>query len=208
MHLSKLVYLATISGFLLLPFKSAAEVKPFVLTVPDSAAPLRKNQGYFLINLDISGAAPSFEFVGLDVRGQAYLEPGQKAKVRKNARKIVVELKHKTNGLYLFAIPEGLYQITSIKAPYFDLPYLMDTEYRRKWRFSIKKDRVNYVGKLFIDAERSTRHIDVKLINRMAADKALIENRLGARLATTPLRSGAGVRDDFFAELIGEQGIR
>lgn len=202
LRLSKLVRSAIIYHLLLLPAYCPAEVKAFTLTTVDKVDPLKRNQGYFLVNLEISGAAPSFEFVKLDAKGQTFLPAGAKARVKKSARSILVELKNKANGLYLFAIPEGLYQITSIKAPYFDLPYRMDTEYSRNWRFSIKKNRVNYIGKLFIDGERSTQHIDIKLINRIATDKALITRQLGDLLANAPLRSGAGVRDDFFAELI------
>ena len=164
--------------------------------------PLTKKYGYLLIDLDVNGSAPSLVYQQLSARDQYFLKPGQKARLK--GKEKTLDLKGKTPGFYLAKVPAGLYQITRVNAPYFNLPFRMDTSSRREYRFSIEPGKVNYIGKLVIDKERSTQYVDINLINRIATNKSDIETQLAVLLQNHPLRLGVGVRDDFFATISGQ----
>ena len=103
----------------------------------------------------------------------------------------------------MLPLPAGWYQITSINAPYFDLPHRLDTESKAVWRFGVETGRTNYAGRLSISRERSAEYVEIRLHNRIATDIERIRTDLGALLERAPLASGSGVRDDFFDELPG-----
>jgi len=166
--------------------------------------PLTKKQGYLLIDLDVNGSAPSLVYQQLSARDQKYLAAGQQARLL--GKEKTMDLKDKPAGFYLAKIPAGLYQITRVNAPYFNLPFRVDTSSRREWRFSIEPGQINYIGKLVIDKKRSTQYVDIDLVNRIATNKADIENQLSTLLENFPLRLGVGVRDDFLTSLSDEQG--
>ena len=59
----------------------------------------------------------------------------------------------------------------------------------------------NYIGNFHLAAERQTRSVDTRLINRIASELTAIlklKDQLPERL---PLRGGAGYRDDFLSTL-------
>lgn len=175
------------------------------LVTLDDLKPLVKTQGYLLLNLDVSGVAPSLEVSRIDNDEELFISAGKKIKT--TGKSIIIKLKDKINGFYFVNIPAGLYQITQINAPYFDLPFKLDTKNAREWRFSIKQGHVNYAGKLFIDKNRSTSHVDISLFNRIATDKNIIEKSFHELLTMSPLRSGAGVRDDYLDYLTIGDGV-
>ncbi|WHI52824.1 hypothetical protein P3339_08700 [Microbulbifer sp. MLAF003] len=158
---------------------------------------LGSRQGYVLVKLDVDGTAPSIEFFKLYSNGSTYLESGKKTRLRKNNR-YHISLKGKPSGYYLMAIPSGLYQITQINAPYFNLPYKLDTSSRRTWRFHVEAEKTNYIGSLFIGKQRKSDSIEVYLKNRIATDFNEIQASLGSLTELYPLVSGTGVQDVFF----------
>lgn len=165
----------------------------------EAIVPLQENTGYLLVDLDLHGVAPSFNFSKIKSDQPHYLAKEPKKLKLVKLRKI--DLKNKSNGLYILAMPTGLYQITRINAPYFDLPYRLTTDNRRDWRFSIEDGKLNYIGKLFIDKERSAKRVTIRLYNRIATDKAVLDERISQLQIQYPLTSAAGVRDDFYLEM-------
>ena len=169
---------------------------------PDAITSLSRNEGYLLIDLQLGGASATLEYIELNVKNQGYLNDGQEPK--DTGPKLNIDLKGKLDGVYLAKIPAGLYQIKHVNVPFFALPYRIDTSDRRDWRFSIEASKVNYIGKLIIEKERSTRYININLINRIATNKSELENQISQVLLTHILRDATGVRDDFLMELVGE----
>lgn len=179
-------------------------VAPNLISAEKPATPLKKGHGYLLINLDVEGTAPSFSFVKLLNSSDRYRSSQNKPKVARKWSETSIPLKNKPDGFYLTSMPAGLYQITEIKAPYYGLPHRLDTDYAPRWRFYIEAGKVNYIGKLQIESERSTKYVDVMLLNRLATDLDAVEKELAHYFTETPLVSGIGSRDDFFEELNNE----
>ncbi len=163
---------------------------------PENIEPLKSRHGYLLIKLQLSGAAPSIEYSKIRSLNQSFLTKNQQVKTYGN--KFILELKNKSYGYYLQVLPAGLYQITRLNVPYFDFPFRLNTNHQRDWRFNIEAGKINYAGKLVIEKERTTKQISVRLLNRIATDKAEIELTLKDLIENTPLISGSGVRDDFY----------
>lgn len=167
------------------------------LTTLDQAEPLKKNEGYLLVDLAVAGTSPSFEFSQVRIGSkQKYLVADQSLSL--GSTRWQVSLKDKAAGFYQVKLPAGLYQITEVNAPLFNLPFRVDTDKRDQWRFSIAKARSNYIGRFRIDQERGTDYVNVKLINRLAADYDQLVEQGASIFSAAPLRSGAGVRDDFY----------
>lgn len=172
---------------------------------PSQAPPIKKSQGYLLLNLDVGGTAPSIDILKLATNKRTIDNRNKDIGISAIRRAMTLNLQNKPDGFYVIPLPSGLYQITSIQAPYYNLPFRLDTEFNRIWRFYIEPGAVNYAGKLFIDSERGKSSIDVDLINRIATDEQLIKEQLGWLLSQHPLKSGAGLRDDFYEELTSEE---
>lgn len=195
---------------LILPvFASAASARdysdiPEELLTPDEAGPLGGRTGYLLLDLDVAGTAPSFEFVRVADwdRRDSYDPPAIFGRIRNTQ---VVNLGGKTDGFYLIRVPAGLYQIIRVNVPYFDLPYQVDTGFRRQWRFSVQAGKTNYLGKFYVNQSRAARTVDVRLTNRIASDIDRWQSELGPLLAESPLRMGTGYRDDFLQDLVSRQ---
>lgn len=158
---------------------------------------LQEDEGYALLNLEAGGTAPSIEFFAVRSSESKYLKRDEKVFAQLFSG-YELNLKDKAPGLYLFVLPEGLYQISKVNAPYFNFPFVMRTDSRRTWRFHISRERINYIGHLFIDQERHTNSIDVSLFDRLASDLGDINRQLETLLNSYVLESGRGVRDDFY----------
>ncbi|TQV87809.1 hypothetical protein [Aliikangiella coralliicola] len=176
------------------------------LIKPENLEALPNGYGYLLIDVDVAGIAPSFSYVKVK---SSKKNPRKKKKVKysKNGTHVVT-LKHSENGLYALPMPAGTYQITQINAPFFDLPYKLDTSTKNEWRFKIEAGKTNFAGHLSIKKERSTRYLDVNLINRFATEKERLENTLQQLLSLAPLAHGVGVRDDFAQALAEKESSR
>ena len=175
---------------------------PLKLYPPDSViqgVPIKKHEGLVLLELDVDGTASSIEFSRVRVKDQSYLKPNQNLQTAPMT--YTLNFMDKPAGFYFFKLPKGLYQVKRIKVPYFNLPFKLDTNNRRTWRFSVDSDQVNFIGRLEIEKERVERSVRVDLINRIATKQSEIEQLIAPILKEFPLRNGVGVRDDFFSDL-------
>ncbi len=145
---------------------------------------LARHHGYLLLSLDVGGVAPSIEYS------------------RKNdPRKIKpLKLKGKEKEFLLLPLRQGQYQITRVNAPYFDLPYSISTKDDPQWRFSIKRGKINYVGKLEIHKKRRQKTVYVALLNHIASDLEHISQQYSQLLTQYPMVNGYSVKDAFYEE--------
>ncbi len=157
---------------------------------------LDRGAGYALIGVDNGGTDSFLIVTRLNKDGR---EPRRiRGDLAKTQKKFRINLGGRPAGFYLTVLPKGLYQITEISYPYFNLPFRMDTEGQRAWRFLVQEGRTSYVGQLVIATERSEDTLDVNLLNRLAVELDNIRSDYATLLLQFPLASGIGVRDDFF----------
>lgn len=183
---------------------TTAQAKEYIkeLTTSDNLVPLQKNQGYLVLYLNVNGSAPSIEFKKIKSRKankKGYLLSTDKMSFTNNT--YTIALKDKKEGIYLVPLLAGLYQITRVNAPYYDLPYWLPTENNKTWRFSIKKEQLNFIGEINIARERGTNFINVNFYNRLATHKAEIDTALNQLYTDFPLSLSVGYRDDFLKAL-------
>lgn len=113
-----------------------------------------------------------------------------------------------THGRWLMiSLPKGEYQIVNIKVPYFDLPYVNNTEKNPKWRIRINAGQLNYAGRIEVEKERTESYVAIKKLNRLVTDLPEIKTKLADILAVYPLADGGYLRDDFAAKAIEEAGV-
>ena len=193
---------ATAVGMLaltLLLFSAPGHAKKNILLSayqPDTAPTLKASQGYLLLKLDINGVAPSLEFIQLTNKADIHAKP------KKQKRKpLQVNLKGLDNGYYVLPLKAGLYQIVKVNAPYFGLPYWVDTAEDHRWRFVVNKQKTNYIGTLNIAKDREEDYVAVRLYNRLARDKNSLASELNKLLTVAPLSPGFGYRDDFYQDV-------
>lgn len=171
-----------------------AEKSSYQFLSADKVAPLKRGQGYLLMHLEVSGPSPFFKIAKIRSNKKLTSSSAKRSAIQ-------ISLKGKPKGFYLLPLSQGLYQITEVYSPYFNLPHRMETYERPAWRFRIEEQRTNYAGKLFISSERSVNYVDIKLLNRIAADSDAIERELSGLLRLAPLSLGIPFRDDFFQQL-------
>jgi hypothetical protein len=183
----------------ILPVAAAQKETPSYFYLPQDAPVLLREQGYLLIDLDVGGKAPSIEFVELKLSRKS--KHGEKPIYSIGSEKYQVSLKDLKNGMSVMPLEAGLYQITSINAPFFELPYILDTASKPEWRFSVKADSISYAGKLVIEQERGKNFINVNFLKRFANDQQEIEQVASTFFPQVPLIMGYGNRDDFYEYL-------
>lgn len=174
---------------------AATKSKTIVPIKPSEAKPLKKGHGYLLVKMDVTGVAPSLTVDGLSNEGALYLDSSEARKYEDD--EFTIALKDVAKGFYLLSLPAGLYQVTQVNVPYFNLPFKLDTSKNTAWRFGIAEGKTNYIGTLFVDKERSSELVNVALYNRIATDFETIKTNYSALLVNAELRNGIGVRDDF-----------
>ena len=181
--------------------------KTLQLNTIENAGKLKRGEGYFLVDLDVEGTAPSIDIVRLSIEPYNFNSALSKNKRVSSSKSIsrTIPLKALNKGFYIASLPQGTYQVVKVNTPYFTLPYEMSTAQKRFWRFSIEKNKTNYVGKLRIAKQRSTNTIDVKLLNRLATNVLTQLDGLQPILSFAPLNAGGGVRDDFLTEWMPQQ---
>ncbi len=181
-----------------------AQPKELKLEPAGTEITLRSRYGFLLLSLDVDGVSSSLEFSRLGWNKPEH--PPERALKGRPGEDFTVSLQGLDNGLYILALPEGWYQITRVNAPYFDLPFWMDTAEEPSWRFRVDREKTNYAGQLFIARERSSKYVKMRLHNRLAAEIEQIQGALVQQLQVAPLASGSGVRDDFLGELPERSG--
>ena len=169
------------------------------LTTIESIPSLTKNQGYLVVYVDVEGIAPSIELSKINTRKLGVIPKDKKVHF---THTYTIDLKGLEKGFYYVPMFEGVYQITKVSTPFYDLPYWLPTENDLKWRFSIHKDTFNFVGELNIAKERLAKVIDVNLYNRIATHQEAIKNELKQAQGNSVLMFTPGYRDEFYQELI------
>ena len=197
-----LVIISLVISFFSVESSAASKSKTKTPVKVKNIKPLNKGQGYLLVKMDVSSIAPSLTVDSLKNNGDLYLESGESRRLLDE--EFTINLKDVDEGLYLLRLPAGLYQITQVNVPFFNLPFELDTSKKTAWRFSIAEGKTNYIGTLFVDQERSSKLVNVALYNRIATDRDQIKSELPDLLVQAELRNGAGVRDDFY-EILSTQ---
>lgn len=182
-----------------MPVTASQKEIPSDFHTPQNAPILLRDHGYVLFDIDVGGKAPSFEFVQLKLPRKSRND--EKPIYILDSDKYQTGLKDLDNGMYVLALEAGLYQVTSINAPFFDLPYILDTKSKHGWRFSVHPNAVSYAGKLVIEQERGTNFINVNLLKRFATDQQAIEQVAEEFFPQVPLKIAYGTRDDFYPYL-------
>lgn len=100
-------------------------------------------------------------------------------------------------------LPEGLYQITQVEVPHFDLPYKIDTNNQDVWRFRVNRNKINYIGTMKVSPIRSKNTVDTVWINQFATHLQALQTIVADADIGLPIVHGAGYRDPFFAILEG-----
>lgn len=108
-------------------------------------------------------------------------------------------------GFYALILPKGVYQISAVNTPYYDLPYTLDTSHDVRWQFNVFSGHLNYIGHLTIDSERSSRHVSVGLHNRIAKDIQQLPQIIGDKPNALPLRLGSGFKDEYLSLIEGSK---
>lgn len=174
---------------------NADKAPPLQFSALQVAPPLDEKQGFVLVDLDVGGKAPSIEFVKLRYSKKA--KEGEKQKYDRSTDNRVISLKNLDNGLNVLALPPGLYQVIKVNAPFFDLPYILDTKSKKSWRFRVQSGAVNYIGRMVIEQERGKDFINVDLLKRFATNQTQIEQAVTEYFPALDLKMGFGQRDDF-----------
>ena len=182
-------------SFMTLLFNAAQAAQ--LISIDGEIPELDKKRGYLLVKLKVGGEAPSIVYRKIKTRNTRYLRPGEEDRKPGYVKKRTVHLKGLEPGYYLMEMSAGLYQITQVNAPYYDLSYKLSTDDNPVWRFGIEAGSINYIGELVIEKERGTDFITTNLFNRFAMYKAEIEQQLGSLGNTHPLTVNPGYRDDF-----------
>lgn len=163
-----------------------------VSTVPE----LIKNQGYLLVYINVEGTAPSIEFSKLKTNRTDFWV----TKSFSYSNNYRLDLKQVTPGLYFIPMLAGIYQITRINAPFYDLPYWLSTEKQAIWRFAVEKNKINFIGEIYIAKERGTNEVDVNLFNRFATYQKQIISEVEKLPTRFPLALKPGYQDEFLHE--------
>lgn len=153
-----------------------------------------KNQGLLLIKLDIAGEAPSIHYSPMKTKRTTYLRKEDNFSLKKP---IQIPLSGFKKGYYLIPFEAGMYQITQVDAPFYNLPYSLKLGLQAAWRFGIEAGHINYVGELVIAKERGVSHINVNLYNHFASDYQQIQQQTAPLQSQYPLMLNPGYRDDF-----------
>ncbi|GAA0858292.1 hypothetical protein [Aliiglaciecola litoralis] len=111
-----------------------------------------------------------------------------------------------TTGFVTVNLPEGLYQITQVDVPHFDLPFKVSTDNSDIWRFRVKPGHINYLGLLEVGAVRAKDNVNVAWLNRFATHLDELLAAINASTIEWPLAHGVGYQDDF--SLLLEQPIK
>lgn len=181
----------------------AMVVSPWVFAQPPlpifrggNIPPLQKDEGYVLVFVD-TGVRHVDVKLNMIAKSGTYFLSGKSAESMPFEHRYLLSLDNKDNGFRWFSLPAGLYQITSVETPFFNLPYKYNTSKYRIWRIAVRPNEINYIGRLKVKDARTRDSISAKLLNRIAADRKAVESNIPEALAKYPLVGGAGYRDDF-----------
>lgn len=174
-----------------------------VIVNPDNPPTLKRDQGFVLLELAAEATAPKMHISRLRYRGT---EPPEEAKRRTSSgRDQIIRFGDQPSGHVLLRLREGWYQITELDAPFFELPFKLDTSGDGLWLFGVFAGKTSYVGRLEIAKERQTEYVDVTLESRIATRYDDITREFDAVLGVAPLVHGRAIADPYFDLLVGER---
>jgi hypothetical protein len=167
-------------GFLLPISLAYAETDPVIT--------LNKNEGLLLVKLDIE---PDLAIISIQKLGQR--------STTSNIKLVP------THGKWLIkTLTKGDYQIIDIKVPYFNLPFVKSTEKKPAWKFTVADKKLNYIGEIKIEKERTEDFVNIHKYFRPAFHLTQIQQEFPHLLSQYPLVSGNSLRDDFVDSFIIE----
>lgn len=173
------------------------ELKP----LPEQSTIKEQPIGLALFHIDADGVAPSMAIVRLTTKDNVLsLRNGMPIKSGKEHR---ISLKNLELGYYTLSLEPGVYQITEVNSPAFNLPYMKSTNLAAGWRFRVSASNISYIGSIFIDSERKKNYVEMQLRNRLATDLDAIENAASLFPQRT-LVPGRMVNDYFYTRLLNE----
>jgi len=150
-----------------------------------SVETLKGVEGYVLIELEVGGVSPAIKIAPVRFSGDSHVE---------------VELSQITDRFYLLKLRKGDYVVKEISSPLYNLPYSIDTEKGKHWRFNVKEKQTTYFGKLVIKGERSKKSVVVRRENNIASTLKEIQANYPEILSQYPLYVSMGYRDDFYSD--------
>ncbi|MEM7765797.1 MAG: hypothetical protein AAF290_17175 [Pseudomonadota bacterium] len=174
---------------------TSANAQLMTLHTLDDLPKIKWRMGYVLIGVDNGDTNAFLTVRRLEHNGRTPRRSKGELTFTPNSYRI--DLSGREAGFYLLGVPAGLYQITEVNYPYFDLPFRLSTTDQSEWRFFVEEGKTNYIGQLIVANERSRSTLDVNLLNRLATQWEQIHNDYQTLLAEFPLVSGVGSRDDF-----------
>lgn len=167
---------------------NAANNRGLELLNAETTNPIKKKggYGYLLLEVSVEGSAPSLEIRKLSSN------PSLNNKYATSRETYKLDLKNKPPGFYYVPLKQGYYQVTHINAPFYNLPYKLDT----KWGFTIVKNHINYAGKVTISEDRTSNSVDAQIINRFATTYSTLE-KINQTSPDLPVRFAIGYEDAF-----------
>ena len=104
----------------------------------------------------------------------------------------------------IFKIPPGTYQVYEVEVPHFDLPYAVETADDDRWRFTVKRNHINYLANLKVSDIRSRNSVQINWLNKLATNLPELTRIQEQFPKPWPLAHGVGYQDDFF-EILSRQ---
>ena len=130
-----------------------------------------------IVYLDVDGVAPSIvlEKASNKLEDLDELTFDSPLNFHAFSSQLKVPLKGIKKGLYYLRLPVGIYQITELNAPYYNLPYKVDTEKDPRWRFRVYPKSYTYIGHLKIVKDRTRDFVEAYFLDRFYADQEAID---------------------------------
>lgn len=195
--LKLLVIILTIATYLVIPSPSIAAEK-IAFTLPNNPSPLGRKEGYLLI--DLQSQNPRILLKVRRMTKKAKQIPGRHHN-RLISKEITLSLNNLDAGLYLATMSAGSYQITEVSVPFYDLPFRLDVSEKKRWQFKVEAKKINYLGHLYVNNERSVEDVEIKLSNQFATNYDNIYAQVILAYEELPLTFSQRLPDDYYSEL-------
>ncbi|MDP7592980.1 MAG: hypothetical protein QF552_09860 [Litorilituus sp.] len=193
MNLKKTLFVIVFLGFSLPVFAKSNDILK-QLSQAQNVPALTKKQGYVMVYVNVSGVAPSIEFSKVNTHKTSFILSQEKISY---GRDYFLDLQNIKQGFYFMPMFAGVYQITRVNAPFYDLPYWLPTDKESKWRFAVEENHINFIGEINIAKERGKKTLNIHLLNRTATYHAEIIEQIALMSQKLPLKAKPGYRDDF-----------
>lgn len=142
---------------------------------------LSRKQGLLILDLDIKATVSEISFN----KGKLKLGPYQP-------------------GRYIELIPveKGSYQLSTVAAPHYDLPFRLNFHKYPNLRFNVEAQHLNYFGQIILAQSRSSDSLNIRVENRLASSTAAIKEKSADLLNFYPLHYAGLHQDHFFQRFL------